>query len=164
MPIPNSIDDIIDIILAHEGGYVNHPNDKGKRTQYGISEVYHPEAWADGKVTQDEARTIYKQRYVMMPHFDQIIDPHLQTQLVDFGVNIGPQLAIMKLQTILGVDVDGVIGPQTLTAIAATDPKQVGNKLVIERAKMVGRIVTRDKSQIPFISGWLNRIFSFFRF
>ena len=62
--MPNDIDKIIDDVLEREGGaaVTNLPEDRGGRTQYGISERFHKDAWADGKVTKAEARTIYEQK------------------------------------------------------------------------------------------------------
>ena len=92
-----STDQILALILKNEGGYTNHPADTGGETHYGISRTAHPEAWVDGTVSQEAARAIYLTQYVTYPKFDQIPDPYLMMQLVDFGVHSGPGLAIMKL-------------------------------------------------------------------
>lgn len=151
--------DLIDDIILREGGdkETNDPKDKGGRTRFGISEAANPKAWADGKVTYDEARSIYEQKYLTGPGFDKISDPKLQALLVDFGVNSGPQLAITKLQEILKVDADGKLGPKTLAAIEKEEPRRLTNKLALARIKMMGRIVKRDPSQLEYINGWLNR-------
>ena len=160
--------EIIDDILRREGGSkkTNDPKDGGGRTQYGIAERSNPKAWADGKVTEEEARAIYEQKYIIAPGFNKIPHPKLQAQLVDFGVNSGPRVAIEKLQAIVGADVDGEIGPQTLAAVETfykdvDDPARLNNLLVVERVKMIGRIVVRNPSQVKFLSGWLNRAFEF---
>lgn len=152
---------IIDDILKREGGLVNNPVDKGGRTNYGIAERSNPEAWADGKVTEDEARAIYLRKYVKGPGFDKLTDPLLMAQLVDYGVNSGPSIAIQKLQTILGVSADGILGPKTLDALSKRDAREINNLLVGERIKMIGRICIRDKSQIAFLNGWLMRACEF---
>ncbi len=157
------INRIIDDILRREGGYTNHKSDKGGRTDFGISERSHPDAWADGVVSEDEARAIYLNKYVNGPGFHLITDPLLMAQLVDFGVNSGPAIAIQKLQGILGVTVDGVLGPETLNALSKRDVREVNNILVGERIKMIGRIVLRDRSQLAFLNGWLNRCCEFLR-
>lgn len=151
--------DLIDDVIAREGGskVTNNPVDKGGRTQYGIAERSHPDAWKDGKVTYEEARAIYEQKYLKGPGFDKVQDPKLQVLLVDFGVNSGPHLAIQKLQEILKVEVDGVLGPNTLAAIEREEPRRLTNKLALARIKMFGRIVKRDPSQLQFIDGWINR-------
>lgn len=136
--------------------------DTGGRTQFGISERANPEAWADGKVTEEEAREIYERKYVKAPKFDLIPDEALRAQLVDFGVNSGPMVAIMKLQQIIGADVDGRIGPDTLGRLAASDISRVRVLLVGERIRLIGRVVVRDpKQQLGNLNGWLNRALEF---
>ena len=130
--MPPTIEDIITDVLKREGNATNDPDDHGKRTQYGISERANPEAWADGHVTEAEAREIYERKYVRGPRFDSIKDPQLQAQLIDFGVVSGPSIAIMKLQEAVHVTVDGVIGPETLGAIARLHPDEVNLELVKE--------------------------------
>src|SRR5688572_12640585 len=104
---------IIDAILVAEGGSkaTNDPNDKGGRTQFGISEKAHPKAWADNKVTEEEARAIYSKKYISGPGFDRIDNEKLRHFLVDFGVNSGPGIAIQCLQRVVGTPVDGILGP-----------------------------------------------------
>ena len=159
----SNIDAIIDHIIALEGGYVDNLADKGGRTNYGIAEKSNPEAWVDGKVTEDEARAIYMKKYVIGPGFDRVGDSNLMGQLVDFGVNSGPTVAISKLQGILKVKVDGQLGPKTIDALTQHDARVVGNLLVAERVKMIGRICVANRSQIAFLNGWLNRALEFLR-
>jgi lysozyme family protein len=154
---------IIDDIHRREGGAeeTNDPADRGGRTKYGISEAANPEAWADGDVSEEEAREIYAFKYLKAPGFDKVQDPKLQAVLVDFGVTSGPALAIMKLQEILKVTADGVIGPNTLAAIEAQEPRRLTNKLALARIQMAGRVVKKDPSQLKFLNGWLNRFAEF---
>lgn len=157
------INDLITEIIEDEGGatVTNDPNDGGGRTQYGISEKSNPEAWADGKVTEEEARAIYFKKYVVSPHFDKITHRVLQHQLVDFGVLSGPGVATQHLQRALGVEDDGILGPQTLAALAAADSKIINNRVMTSRVRMLGRIVNRRRSQAEYIQGWLDRSCSF---
>lgn len=161
MPESNRIVKIINDVLKREGEATQDPADKGGRTSFGISEKANPQAWADGSVSEAEAREIYLQKYVKFPGFDRITDAQLQAQLVDFGVNSGPQLAIRKLQEILGVSADGVLGPETLSALATVHPEDVNSALVASRVRMIGKIVSKDPSQLKFLSGWLSRAVEF---
>jgi lysozyme family protein len=158
-------DDIItDIEKAEGNGTVtNNPNDKGGRTQYGISEQSNPQAWVDGKVTEAEAREIYYNKYVKFPKFDQITNFNLQAQLIDFGVTSGSFVAIQKLQNILMVPVDGILGPTTFTVLAATDQIKINNELVKARIRMICQIVKKNPSQLEFLLGWCDRALSFLR-
>ncbi len=149
--------DAISDIIAREGPPSNDPNDSGGQTAFGISEKSNPEAWKNGPPTEAQARAIYEQKYVKSPGFDKIADKQLQAQLIDFGVNSGPAIAIMKLQSILGVQEDGVLGPNTLAILATLHPEDVNNCLVAERVKLIGRIVSKNPSQLKFLNGWLDR-------
>lgn len=157
-----AIADIITQVELREGAATNDPLDKGGRTQFGISETANPEAWSDGKVTEDEARAIYLQKYVVHPKFN-LLPPVLQPLCIDWGVISGPQLVIMKLQAILDVGEDGVIGPETLAHLPALPEGiiRVNNLLVAERVRQVGRIVSKDPSQSKYVNGWLNRALEF---
>ena len=156
-----TIEEIITDVIKREGPETNDPLDKGGRTAFGISEKSNPAAWADNVVTEEEARALYEKKYVEGPGFKRIHDPYLKTQLIDYGVNSGPQLAIMELQKILKVTVDGSIGPETLGAIDRVDNRHLNNMLVRARVKMFGRIVKKDISQVRFLEGWLDRALQF---
>ena len=158
-----TIKDVIGDVIKREGGsqVTNDPADGGGRTQYGISERANPKAWADGKVTEDDARAIYEAKYVKGPHFDLVQDDQLRAQLVDFGVNSGPGIAIQKLQEILRVDADGALGPQTLTALQQHRADDINNQLVAARIRMICRVVQKNPSQLKFLSGWASRSLDF---
>ena len=162
---PNLIQEVISDVLDREGGpvVVNDPADTGGRTQYGISERSHPEAWTDGQVTEKEAREIYLRKYVVGPGFHRIPPAYikLQAQLIDYGVNSGPAIATQKLQVILGVGVDGILGPQTIEAIILGDPRDLNNRLVRARVEMIARLVQKVPTNIKFLTGWLNRAMDF---
>ena len=161
----STIDDIVTGIIKREVGatVTNDPADGGGRTQYGISERSNPGAWADGRVTEEEARAIYEKKYVYGTKLNLIPDEHLRAQLVDYAVNSGPAVAISKLQAILGVVVDGVLGTRTLEALALRQPVDVNNKLVAARILMVCRIVQKVPSQLKFLVGWADRSLSFLK-
>lgn len=165
-----SLDQIITHIEQDEGGatVTNDPLDQGGKTQYGISETSNPEAWSDGKVTEDEARAIYLQKYVRYPRFDQL-PSLLQPLCIDWGVISGPQLVTLKLQELLNaypgthLTLDARVGPATLKALPATPEGliRLNNLLVAERVRQVGRIVAKDPSQTKYVNGWLNRALEF---
>ena len=153
--------DVIDDLIKREGADSNDPADHGGRTSHGISERANPEAWADGVVTDAEARAIYERKYVKGPGFDQVADRRLREQLIDFGVNSGPMIAIIAIQGILHVKADGILGPQTLALVNSPRAPELNTALVAARVRMIGRIVTKNISQVRFLNGWLNRALEF---
>jgi lysozyme family protein len=158
-----SVADTVGDVIKREGPDTNDSLDKGGRTSHGISEKANPEAWKDGKVTEAEARAIYEAKYVKAPHFDTVPDAHLRSHLIDFGVVSGPMIAIQKLQDILHVKADGILGPVTLDALSQQDAVKVNNQLVAARVRLIGRIVSRTVNQVRFLNGWLDRALQFLR-
>lgn len=166
--------DIVDDIIRREGGdkETNDPDDSGKRTKYGISEKAHPEAWADGNVTYTEARTIYEKVYILAERFNLLPDEALKHQVIDFGVPSGPDTAARLLQEVLGVKVDGVIGPKTLDAIrnypdGTLFGVQVPGRVMLNlafrdaRALRYAAIAKRRPKDLKYLRGWLKRAFEF---
>lgn len=155
-------DQIISDVIKREGGLSHDPADAGGLTYEGISRAANPDLFANGQLPSDSVvRQRYEEKYVMGPGFDQITDSKLKAQLIDFGVNSGPMIAIQALQRVVGVVPDGVLGPETLAAIAKLHPDDVNLGVAVERIRMIGRIVGKNPSQAKFVSGWLNRATEF---
>lgn len=153
--------DPIDNVLKKEGGLSSNPADTGGNTFEGISQRWNPDLWKNGPPSDAAVRARYEAQYVKSPGFDQIPDKQLQAQLIDFGVNSGPAVAIQKLQRIVGVTEDGVLGPGTLAAMGKLHPEEVNNLVVAERVRLIGRIVSKNPSQLTFLNGWLDRALQF---
>lgn len=164
------MNDIIEDIIEREGGdkETNDPSDSGGRTKYGISEKSHPEAWADGDVTKDEASDIYKRVYILSEKFQTIPDKVLQHQVIDFGVPSGPDTSARMLQQILGVKIDGDIGPKTLEAIknypdgtlfGVPVPGIVLLNLAFRDARTMfyATLAKRRPKDLKFLLGWVKR-------
>lgn len=161
MALSQDIQNDITKIIATEGGLVDNPADPGGRTFEGLSEKANPDLWKSGPPTPEQVRQRYAERYVVGPGFDKVSDPKLQYQLIDYAVNSGVAIAVQKLQTILGVPVDGVFGPLTQDMLAKADSREVNNQLVVARVKMIGKIVQQHPAQLQFLGGWLERSLSF---
>ena len=145
-----------DLLITHEGGFSNHPDDPGGATMYGVTEAV---ARAEGymgpmqDLTLDFAKSVYRKRYWDACRCDQMPDP-LRYPLFDAAVNSGPSQAIKWLQLAVGVKVDGAVGPITQQAVNVL-PAQV------TRQKMVGarlRFMTNLANWPSFSKGWARRI------
>ncbi len=135
-----TIDDVIEGVLAREGGYVNHKDDLGSETNFGITVATARAAGYVGPMKalpRELAKTIYRRRYVIAPGFDRIADvsPAIAAELVDTGVNMGPAVAGKFLQRALnalnrqGKDyadlaVDGDVAGLTRAALIALIAKR----------------------------------------
>lgn len=170
MKTPEQI--IADIIQA-AGGYVNHPNDRGGPTKYGITlnilaaytGMQHTAADVQA-LTKDTATRIYLTDYFIRPKIDQLPD-HLQPFMLDCAVNHEPKTAIKLLQRLLASHyispgaIDGLIGSKTLNAIRIFT-ERYGSRtlltgLIDARILYFEKIVKHDETQRILLAGWINR-------
>ena len=115
----------LDIILHHEGGFVNHPKDPGGMTNLGVTKAVY-EKWIGEyyeaseeemrALTPDDVAPIYKTNYWDRVKADDL-PSGLDLAVFDWAVNSGTGRAAKKLQSMIGTVADGGIGPNTLRAL-----------------------------------------------
>ena len=176
------LDDLIDGLIAREGGYVRHPADRGGATRWGITEKVarqHGYAGDMRAFPRDAAAAIYRRLYWLRPHLDAVAarTPALTAELFDTGVNMGPAVAVGFLQRALNAlnrgardypDLarDGAIGPKTLAALDAfLAVRGAGGEAVLLKAvqalqgERYLRLAETRPANEAFLYGWLaNRI------
>ena len=167
-----TVDEMITDILVREGGFVDHPADRGGPTKFGVTQKT-LSAWLGRPATIEDvrdleegtARRIYEKNYFLAAGLDQL-PPALQAQAFDIAINSGPRRAIKLVQAVINqtgfgpVQRDGIMGPKTAEAAAKAAEhlgQALGNALADERAKFYQRIVAADPSQAAFLKGWLRR-------
>ena len=127
------VDGLIDALIDREGGFIDHPADKGGPTCFGITQAVaraHGYAGPMRLLPRSEAADIYRRLYWSRPRLDEIASrsPRIAAELFDTGVNMGPAVAITFLQRALtalnrnaadypDLTPDGRIGPATLDAL-----------------------------------------------
>lgn len=158
-------DEIIDKIIEREGGFVNNPNDHGYATKFGITQetltVFRggPVSVEDVKqLSVAEARQIYKQKFIVNAGFGKIADDRLRAFVIDSAVNHGIVMAVKLLQRALHVPDDGILGPQTIKAVAEASTPKLHLQMIGQRAMFYGRIIKKDPSQSVFAEGWMARL------
>lgn len=147
-------------VLKHEGGYVDHPADPGGATNRGITLATLSD-WRGRNVTKAEVKAltraeaaeIYRARY-WNPVKGDALPPGLDHAVFDFAVNSGISRAAKFLQRIVKVDVDGKIGPQTLTAIRSFDAPSLIIMLCDDRLEFLRGL----KTWPTFGKGWQRRV------
>lgn len=165
-----NVDNVIADIIRREGGFVDHIDDPGGATKYGITRETLSE-WREKRVSKEdvrnldpeEARDIYRRRYVIGPGFHKIGDDHLAALLVDSGVQHGPSRAVRWLQEAVGATVDGIIGQRTLAALRRHKTRDVYLEVLAMRAEFYGEIISDNRSYASFALGWARRIGEFIR-
>jgi lysozyme family protein len=157
----------LELVLSAEGGYMDHPDDRGGPTKYGISQGAHPNVNIQ-ELTLEDARSIYWQAYAVPIQFEALaaIDEGLAIVTFDAAVHHGPAQAIRFLQRAASLDnggVDGVVGPKTLRAVAewsVLDLDELMNRFHTHRLMHLTRIVTANPDQYVFLHGWIRRVVS----
>ncbi len=101
-----NIDQLIDDVIGREGGYADHPADKGGPTKWGITEaVARAAGWRGGMrdLPRDFAVALYRRTYWQRPGFERVLPvaPLIAAELFDTGVNMGPAVAVGFLQRAL---------------------------------------------------------------
>jgi lysozyme family protein len=189
-----TVEDVLDGVLAREGGWrdtVQRPDGSwDPPTNLGITLPVLQE-WSTSKgltspVTMDHlrgllpsiAKNIYETNYILKPGFTpgNILYEPLRVQLIDFGVNSGPERAIRWLQRVLGMfgpAVTGQLDENTrgrLDAICgswygfdATRFRLVNDALVAARAYMIDQAVDHGTIRRADEEGLESRALSFFR-
>jgi lysozyme family protein len=170
---------MLDELLEKEGGYVDHPDDRGGATNFGITiSVARAAGWQGlmRDLPRDMALAIYRRRYWTQPGFEAVAEvmPGVAAELFDTGVNMGPMVAAMFLQRSLnalnrqGQDwpdlvVDGAIGPATLQALRRLRAVrgQAGEAVLLKAlnslqgARYIEIAESRPRNE-SFVFGWLS--------
>ncbi|MEQ7873839.1 glycosyl hydrolase 108 family protein [Sphingomonas sp. ASV193] len=177
------VDGLVEALVEREGGYVNHPADRGGPTCFGISEAVARAQGYGGAMRsfpREEAKAIYRRLFWQRPGFDRIAErsARLAGELFDTGVNMGPAVAATFLQRALtalnrgGRDYadlvpDGRVGPATLAALDAflALRGRAGGETVLLRSlealqgERYLRLAEKRPANEAFLYGWLaNRL------
>lgn len=153
----------IDVVLAHEGGFVDHPNDAGGATNWGISSRWNPGVDV-ANLTREEAIEIYWSSRWDGRGYDQLPE-RIAVKIFDLAVNMGEKNGVSILQRALRavgvlVAIDGAIGPETSGAARRACEIAL---LAAVRSEAAGEYrirLVRDESQAPFAEGWIERAYS----
>ena len=152
-----TFEEIIDIVLDHEGGYVNDPDDAGGETKYGIAKRWYPDVDIKN-LTKEQAKKIYHTDYWRRGKCDSV-PPQLRHIYFDMCVNFGRSGAVKVLQQAANsksrnkISVDGGIWPATLNAIQKISVDVVRAYRVLRFAN----IVIDKPNQEKFWLGWFRR-------
>lgn len=182
MTMELTIENLIDEVIGREGGYSNHPADRGGATRWGITEAV---ARANGyrgdmrAFLREEAVNIYRRLYWTKPGFDRVAEhaPRVAAELFDTGVNMGPATAAGFLKRVLNalnrgetdyrdIGTAPIIDDATITALSAFMAKRGrGGEAVLLKAlealqgERYLNLAEKRPANETFLYGWLaNRI------
>ena len=165
------------IILKHEGGYVNDPDDSGGETNKGITigtfKSYakedlgiEPTSENLKKLTDEQATTIYRKRYWEPKGFCKILDDKVSLMIYDWTITSGG--AVKQVQKLLKSDFaqnisdDGGMGSKTIDAINNVEDQAKLLKRIGEiRKEYYTNLAIKDgvhTKNYKFLAGWHSRV------
>lgn len=171
---------ILDALIKREGGYVDHPSDRGGPTMWGVTEAVARDYGWKGHMKdlpRAVAEEIYVKRYWIEPRFNEVfkVSDKLADEMLDTGVNMGTQWPGMFLQRALNVlnlrdtlfpalVVDGRVGTRTIAALrrylehrTVTQGIPVLMRLMdAQQAVRYMEIAERNTTQEDFMFGWVD--------
>lgn len=155
-------------LIETEGGFTNDQRDQGNHlpdgregsTNLGVTQK-NWEAYVGHKVTQDDMRNLtpsdvnpfYKKLYWDSVRGDDL-PSGVDYAVFDFGVNSGAVRAIEFLQRVVGVTTDGILGPDTLSAVNAMDASAICDQICDDRLAYLKNLDNWD----IYGKGWINRV------
>jgi lysozyme family protein len=156
-----SFDDAFAAVIDVEKGFQDNPTDSGnwtggrvgigscRGTKFGISAASYPDLDIKN-LTLDQAKTLAKRDYWDRYSCDAF-DPRIGFQVFDAAYNGGHPA--QWLQQASGVKPDGLIGPNTVTAVTGADPMKVIMRFDAYRLNYMA-----DCPGNSFDDGWMRRI------
>ena len=166
-----SLDDLqrsLEYLLEEEGGWSDHPSDRGGATFNGVTQVTYDDyrsrvkklpKQSVRKATASEIKEVYDVLYWRAARCDRLPWP-ISYLTFDAAVNSGVSRGVRWTQAGLGVEADGQVGKATIGAAqTATDQgsAKVLLSIVDQRVEFLARLVQRTPSQAAFLLGWWRR-------
>lgn len=158
----------LDLVFGFEGGFSDHPLDRGGPTNLGITldtltgwrrkmaggagQAVAVTAEDVRNLSRDDATEIYRAEYWNALNCDNL-PAGVDLVVFDFGVNAGPVRAARLLQQAVHVDQDGQVGKITTGAAQSIDPAHIINTFSngrMEHYRSLGNWET-------FKDGWTRR-------
>jgi lysozyme family protein len=169
----NAFDFCIGVLLTLEGGYVNHPQDRGGPTKFGITQnslAFHRRTSVSEKdvqnLTKEEAAAIYLSDFWNPIGIGKIQSKKAALIFFSHVVHTGPLTATKTLQKTLNdmgnqLFIDGIFGPKTEIALNMVKDDVLFCRKFLQSVQIYYAMVCEKKpGQVCFLRGWLNRSFA----
>ena len=160
-----NFDDALKFMLTNEGGYSDHENDSGGKTNHGISQAF-LRSIGDNRdpisLSYDDVKKLYKKHFWF---FSTIECQEVANKAFDISVNMGLKTGVKILQHSINncaqpeiyVEDDGLIGPKTVFGANFAHPELLVNFMRLNSVRRYTEIVNRNATQKVFLFGWIRR-------
>lgn len=162
MAFDENFEQAVAVVLEHEGGYVNDPEDLGGETKYGISKKTYPTTNIKD-LTVEQAKEIYWQDWWDKYKVGRISHVPLATKLFDLSINMGAARAKSLLREALNA-IEVRIQPTGTAEITPNFAKLVNSypdqqKILLAFQLQAVRYYNSLK-KTKYLSGWITRALS----
>ena len=146
--------------LRYEGvsssseGYVDHPNDRGGATKYGISYSFVKDT-GDVEFFDMNGDMKIDKRDIQQLTFEKAVETYKKYFWDVFGLD---EIERSLNECGYSLKVDGIFGPKSKRALEECAVEDFISAFQKKRASLYQAIVANNPSQSVFLSGWLNRI------
>jgi lysozyme family protein len=158
----NNFEQCLELILEHEGGFVNDPRDSGGMTNLGVTKTVWEE-WMGRPTNEKEMRALtplmvkplYKRKYWDAIRADELVDG-VDYCVFDVAVNSGTGRAIKLLQQTVDATPDGGFGSITMALVkkASSEPNTLIKLYCAKRLEFLQSLRTFE----TFGKGWSRRV------
>jgi lysozyme family protein len=154
----SSFDAAIIVVLRHEGGYCYTEGDAGGETNFGISKRSYPDLDIKN-LTPADACMIYRRDWWDRFGYGRLLDQSIATKIFDTAVNMGPVPAHKIAQEAASATTDGILGPESITAINAQQASALLPRMQDLQAARYREIATERPQDVKFLKNWLDRAY-----
>jgi lysozyme family protein len=163
------------LTIAHEGGYVNDPDDPGGETYKGVARKIHSK-WTGWTIVdmlkrqsgfpanldkdadlQETVSDFYRVTFWDKMKGDDIVDQQVAESIFDFGVNAGVGTSASLAQMVIGATADGVIGPQSITSLNSFNADHFLASFTVAKIARYISIVKKRPTSRKYFYGWICR-------
>ena len=163
------------LMISHEGGYGNDPDDPGGETYKGVARKIFSkwDGWTKVDILkrqtgfpanldkdpelQQNISDFYRVTFWDKINGDQIANQEIANSIFDFGVNAGVGTSASLAQMVVGAKSDGVIGPNSISAINNFDPEHFLASFTVAKIARYVNIVKKRPTSRKYFYGWVIR-------
>ncbi|NLQ17557.1 hypothetical protein HGG82_07935 [Marinomonas sp. M1K-6] len=167
-------------VLKHEGGYVDHKNDNGGATAFGISlrflsilPALAGDVNGDGHVNKDDVKALskedaakfYETYFWLHYRLNEVETESIAVKLMNLFVNMRGKTAALIAQRAAndlgaGLVEDGILGSKSMAVLNSLEAEPLLVCIKYQAWAVYKAIVENTPSQAVFINGWQKRAFA----
>ncbi len=163
------------LMIVHEGGYVNDPDDPGGETYKGVArkifskwdgwtkiDLLKRQSGFPGNLDKDvelqhDVEDFFRVNFWNKIKGDDITNQKVAESIFDFGVNAGVGTSASLAQLVVETETDGVIGNESIARINAFNTEHFLAAFTVAKIARYVNIVKKRPTSRKYFYGWILR-------